>query len=65
MTKWLLSQSSKVTSVLKMLIVQTMRSRFSGGKQLMLTVCYGLEWPASVLSSLFSRLTGDVASAMK
>jgi hypothetical protein len=48
-----------------MLIIQTMHSRSFGKKPIMLTIHYGLEGLAFVLSSLFSLLTGDVVSAMK
>ncbi len=58
--------SWKATSVCtKMLNMQTMHNRSLAGKQQSLTVHYGLVWSASVLCSLFSLLTGDVASAMK
>ncbi len=66
MTKWLLSLSWKVSSVcIKMLNIKTMCSRIFGGKK---TKAYCSLW-AGVVSfcfcSLFSLLTGDVASAMK
>ncbi len=66
MTKWLLSQSRKVTSVCtKMLIVQTIHSRYFGGKTINAYYSLGAGVVGFCSCSLFSLLTGYVASAMK
>ncbi len=61
MTKWLLSQSRKVTSV----CTEDVDCTDNAQQIFWRDNDKWLEWSASVLGSLFSLLTGDVASAMK
>ncbi len=64
MTKWLLSQSRKLTSVCTEDVDCTDNAQQIFWRENHKCLLW-LEWSASVLCSLFSLLTGDVVSEMK